>query len=279
MELIHVELLHGLILGRPGSGKSTLIATMPKRLLVIMTDPPGKEQPYLDRGIAGAIEAGPNCYFRNVYSKKDPKEWIIRIEFWGEPNPAEPSMYAHWIARSVRLEQDIREWGIKSIALDTATYFELCARYYSLGRLNRDVKDGRQHYAFSTNACEQYIMMRFPNFLLCNSFVLCHIDDQKDESEGAEGGVVTRKMAALPGKMPNRVSGGFGEVWRVYVDEGGNRVLQTQQRPNNTYDCKSLLGVPDFTYPHYEAVKKALEARAAAKEKADGEVVSKGDNA
>lgn len=258
-----IENIHGIVLGRPGSGKSTLIATMPKRLLVILTDPPGKEKPYLDRGIAGAIEAGPNCYFRNVYSKKSPEDWIIRIEFWGEPNPADPSMYAHWIARSVRLEQDIREWGIKSIVLDTATYFELSARYYSLGKLNRDVKDGRQHYAFSTNACEQYIMMRFPNFLLCNSFVLCHIDDQKDESENGEG-VVTRKMAALPGKMPNRVTGGFGEVWRVYVDDGGNRVLQTQARAGSAFDCKSLLGVPDFTYPHYEAVRKALEGKESA---------------
>ncbi len=267
-----MELIHGLILGRPGSGKSTLIASMPKRLLVILTDPPGKEQPYLDRGTAGPIEAGNNCYFRHVFSKKDPEQWIIRVEYWGEPNPADPSMYAHWIARSVRLEQDIREWGIRTIVLDTATYFELSARYYSAGRLNRDVKDGRQHYAFSTNACEQYIMMRFPNFLLCNSFVLCHIDDQKDESESGEG-VVTRKMAALPGKMPNRVTGGFGEVWRVYVDDGGNRVLQTQARAGNMFDCKSLLGVPDFCYPHYEAIKKALE------EKSVGKDGTAGDNA
>jgi len=255
-----MENIHGLIIARPGAGKSTLMATMPKRLLVCQFDPAGKEKPYLDRGIPGPIEAGPNCYYRNVYSKKNPDEWIIRIEFWGEPNPADPSMYAHWIARSVRLEQDIREWGVRSIVLDTATYFELAARYYSLGKLNRDVKDGRQHYAFSTNACEQYIMMRFPNFLLCNSFVLCHIDDQKDESESGEG-VVVRKMAALPGKMPNRVTGGFGEVWRVYVDEGGNRVLQTGSRPGSAFDCKSLLGVPDYTYPHYEAIKKALEGK------------------
>lgn len=264
-----MENIHGLILGRPGAGKSTLVATTPKRLLVCMTDPPGKEQPYLDRGIAGPIEAGDHCYYRHVFSRKEPDQWIIRIEFWGEPNPASPTMYPHWVARSVRLENDIREWGIKSIALDTATYFEYMARYYSAGGINKDVKDGRQHYAFSTAACEQYIAMRFPNFLLCNSFVLCHIDDQKDESDSGEGTVI-RKMAALPGKLPNRLPGGYGEVWRVYVAEDGSRVLQTQARPNNTFDCKSLLGVPDYTFPHYEAVKKALEAKEASDQSPKG---------
>ena len=252
--------LHCLLMGRPGAGKSTLAATLPKPMLVIMTDPPGKEKPYCDRGIAHDIEAGDSCYIRNVYSKSEPEKLIIRIEYWGEPNPADPKMYGMWIARSVRLERDIAEMGIRSIVLDTATYFELAARYYSMGRLNKDVKDGRQHYAFSTNACEQYILMRFPNFLLCNSFVLCHIDDQKDESNDGDG-VVTRKMVALPGKLPNKAAGGYGEVWRIYVDDGGNRQLQTQARAGSAFDCKSLLGVPDGTYPHYEAIKKAVEER------------------
>ena len=35
--------LHCLLMGRPGAGKSTLAATLPKPMLVIMTDPPGKQ--------------------------------------------------------------------------------------------------------------------------------------------------------------------------------------------------------------------------------------------
>src|SRR4029077_362541 len=123
-------------------------------------------------------------------------------------------------------------------------------------------KDGRQHYAFSTKACEQYLMMRWPNMLMANTIVVCHIDDQKDESE--EGGAVIRKMAALPGKLPNRITGGFGECWRCYYagsDKGGKAIhlLQTRARTGNTFECKSLLGVKDPVAPHYQAIISSLE--------------------
>lgn len=253
--------LHVLLLGRPGAGKSTLAAQFDKPMLVALCDPPGKEQPYLDRGEAGPIKKGEHCYYREVFSKKEPDKLIIRVEFWGESNPASPSAYAHWMARFANIEQEIAELGWQTLVLDTATYFELSARYYSAGYLNRDAKDGRQHYAFATNACEQYIMMRWPNLLMANTLVLAHIDDQKDEAEGPEGGVVVRKMAALPGKLPNRLPGGFGEVWRVYVDTDGSRRIQTAQRPTNTYDCKSLVGFADGQQAYIELLWKEREER------------------
>lgn len=256
--------IHGLVLGRPGAGKSTLAASAPKPMLVALTDPPDKAQPYLDRGLAGDIQKNDLCYYREVFSKKEPEKVIIRIEYWGEANTSEPTAYPRFLKRFANIEGEIATVGWQTLVLDTATYFELAARYYSEFGLNRDVKDGRQHYAFSAKACEQFIMMRWPNMLLANTLVLCHIDDQKDEADSEEGGMVIRKMAALPGKMPNRVAGGFGEVWRVYKDDStGQRILQTQQRANNTFDCKSLKGFPDYLFPHWEAIWKALEEKQA----------------
>lgn len=265
-EKLH-ENIHGLFMGRPGGGKSTLAATFPKPMLVLSTDPPGKEKAYLDRGKATGYLKSDHCYYREVYSNSDDTKLIARVEYWGEPNPFKPTAYPRFVTRTAYLEQEIEKLGYRTVILDTSTYFELSARSYSENGINSAVKDGRQHYAFSTHACEQHIMQRWPNLLLCNSLVLCHIDDQKDESDGGEG-VVTRKMVALPGKLPNKLPGGYGEVWRVYYagkDKEGKPVhlVQTQARTGDTHDCKSLMSFPDGTVPHYAALWAALEAKQA----------------
>ncbi|MDE2233249.1 MAG: AAA family ATPase [Patescibacteria group bacterium] len=260
-ELVAQELLHVLLMGRPGGGKSTLCATFPKPMLVFGFDPPGKERAYMERGTASGIKKGDRCFYREVYDPPDPSKVIIRYEFWGENNPVKPTAYPRFVARMASLEHDITKYGYQTVVGDTATFFELSARTYSEYSINASVKDGRQHYAFSAKACEQYLMMRWPNLLLCHSIMCCHIDDQKDDSE--EGDVVVRKMAALPGKLPNRISGGFGEVWRVYFAGKSTKgkpihLLQTQPREANTYDCKSLLHIPDGIQPHYEAIQATL---------------------
>jgi hypothetical protein len=163
------------------------------------------------------------------------------------------------------LESEIEKLGWKTVVADTATYFELSARYYSENSFQANVKDGRQHYAFSTHACEQHLMTRWPNLLLCNSIVCCHFDDQKDDAEDGSG-IVVKKMVALPGKLPNRIPGGFGEVWRVYyagADKENKPIylLQTQRRPSNSYACKSAFGVADAIIPHYSAVWNSIDAQ------------------
>lgn len=254
------ERIHLLAMGRATGGKSFLCASFPKPMLVFGFDPAGKEKSYLERGKPGPITKGDHCYYREVFSASDPSKVIIRYEYWGESNPQKPTAYARFVARTANLEAEIAKVGYQTVVADTATFFELSARYYSEYSLNKDVKDGRQHYAFSTKACEQYLMMRWPNLLTVNSIVCCHIDDQKDESE--EGGVVIRKMAALPGKLPNRMPGGFGEVWRIYYagEKDGKPIhlIQTKGRNGNAYDCKSLLGVKDAIPNHYEAVVRSF---------------------
>lgn len=252
--------LHVLLMGRPGSGKSTFAATFPKPMLVFGFDPGGKEDPYLERGAAGPVQAakiaGVEYYFRDVASKKDKSKLVVRYEYWGESNPLQPTRYPAFMARTMRLEEEIREMRWATIVLDSATYFELAARSYSECGINKGVADGRQHYAFSAHACEQYLMMRVPNLLLANTVTICHVDDQQDFT--GEGGVTIRKMAALPGKLPNRIAGGYGECWYIYQPRSGHpeRLLQTDERDGNKFDCKSLKKFGDPCPAHYELLWK-----------------------
>jgi hypothetical protein len=254
-----------LILGKDGAGKSWMVATFPKKMLVFLTDAPDKADAYLRRGIPGEIEKGQFCYFQNVFSEKDPEKLIIRVEYWGESNPDNPTSYGRFISRTANLESEITAESYQSVVLDSATAFELMARYYSENNINKGVKDGRQHYAFSSHAAEQFIMTRWPNLIATNAVVIGHYDEQKDESDDGEK-VVVKSMIALPGKLPNRIGSQYSEVWRVYIDSAGNRVLQTSPRPGNSFACKTSVGFKDGIFPHYESIWQSVE-----EEKKDGE--------
>jgi len=269
-EEVYQDYLHVLLMGRPGAGKSHFAATFPKPMLVFGFDPAGKEDPYLDRGTAGPITEAKSknglysFAYRDIYSKKEKGRVIIRYEYWGESNPIKPDRYPTFMARTMALEQEIRESGWKTIVLDSATYFELTARAFSENGVNRlndkgeVTKDQRIHYGYSAHACEQYLMMRLPNLIMCNTIAITHIDEQKDYSSGAEDGAVVRKMAALPGKLPNRIAGGYGECWLIYRPNpaGKERLLQTQEREGSMFDCKSLKRFPDPCPAHYELLWK-----------------------
>jgi len=267
VSFLTIDPIHALIMSMSGVGKTHLLATWEKPILLLLFDPVGKEQPLLDRGNVSSFQKGPYCYYREVFSKREPNKIIARVEYWSEPNPAKPTAYDRWIKRSVTLESDVEAWGIKTVGLDTGTYFEMAARYYSINNANQYkskgeiTADGRLHYGYSMNACEQFIMMRIPNLLMCNSLVLCHEADQKDFSDQGDTTVV-KKMPMFPGQLPNKIPGGFSEVWHLYVErDGQTRMLQTRRRPGNTFDCKTLLRLPDPIIGHYEAIKAELIKR------------------
>lgn len=253
-----------LILGKDGAGKSWMVASFPKKMLVFLTDAPDKADAYLRRGVPGEIEKGQFCYYQNVFSEKDPKKLIIRVEYWGESNPDNPTSYGRFVSRTANLEGEITTEGYQSVVLDSATAFELMARYYSENNINKQnnkgelTKNGMLHYAFSAHACEQFLMTRWPNLIATNAIVIGHYDLQKDSSDDEER-VEVKQMIALPGKLPNRIGSQYSEVWRVYIDREGNRVLQTGPRPNNSFACKTSVGFKDGIWPHYESLWGSVE--------------------
>lgn len=246
-----------LIIGKDAAGKSTFVGTGPKPMLVLLHDAPDKAHEYLKRGVAGELERTDLCYFQNVFSVKDAGKLLIRIEYWGEPTPTEPTAYGRFLSRLFGLEREIVEKGWQTVVLDSVTSLEMSARYYSEYNINKDVRDGRQHYSYSMKACEQIVMTRWPNLINTNAIVIAHYDEFQDDSEDGEK-TVTRKAISVPGKLASRIGTQFSEVWRVYVDDEGNRRLQTTARPRNTFNCKSSIGVPDYSYPHWKSVEAVL---------------------
>lgn len=253
-----VERVHALIMGRSGIGKTTAVATWEKPILLLEWDPVGKEGPLLRRGKPTDFLKGEFCYYREVYSTKDPTRLIARIEYWSEPNPFKPSAYGRWIKRSASLEADIAAWGIKTVVLDTANFFWLAAHNYGIEVDHPNNKQGQAHYGYSNTAVQQTVMMRIPNLLTVHSLVTCHEAEEVVEHD-QDIGKETRIMPAFAGQLPRLIPGGFSEVWHLYVAKDGvTRLFQTRRRPDKPNDCKTLLQLPDPIVAHYEAIRKAL---------------------
>jgi len=241
-------------------------------MLVCLLDAPDKASEYLKRGVPHDIEPDPRtkCYVQNIYSNKDPDRLIIRVEYWGETNPLEPTAYGRFVGRLSSLEKEIAEVPYATVVLDSVTALELAARYYSENNVNKfnakgeETREGRLHYAFSMKACEQLVMTRWPNLIGTNAIVIAHYEEHQDESDDGER-IVSKKTIAVPGKLAGRIGTQFSEVWRVYVDESGQRVLQTTARPRNQFNCKTSIDLPDGSYPHYKIIETLFEQEDGAK--------------
>ena len=252
-----------LIIGKDGSGKSALAATFPKLMWVHLFDPPDKAGVYLARGEAGDLEAGKYCYFQDVHSEKDGST-IIRIEYWGESNPNEPKSYLRYIGRMAAFERELIESKVQTAVFDSVTHFELATRFCSensVQKFNQDgelTRDPRKHYGYSAHAIEQFVMTRWPNLIMCNAIMIGHPGELERE-DGDDGEVVMSvRTVEVPGKIATKIGTSYNEVWRVYIDGKGNRRVQTRQRPNLPYSCKTSVGFIDGTYPHYDALWASL---------------------
>lgn len=243
--------VHVLVFGESGSGKSTFAATFPKPMLVFAFDPYGKDTPYLRAGVPEPlIEAAPGAMtpHRIVRSKKG--ELKIQLEYFLDADPQKPTAYERFMLRlnAFRESREHEQWA--TLVVDSVTFMELAARKWSQYVLNATTKEPRQWYAFSTDALEESLMLRF-GAIPSNVVVVAHIDKDKDEVHGS----FVRNPAA-PGRLRERLASAFGEFYRAYVDRGDDGAVQhwLQTRGSQMFPAASQIGAPNPCPPHYEAL-------------------------
>jgi hypothetical protein len=241
------EPIHCIAYGDSGAGKSTFLSTFPKPMIVFMFDPFTKETPYLKRGDAKPLifdEEGGSS--REVYSKKG-GQLLIRIEYFLNPVPEEPTAYRRFRTRMTAFQDEYDQWA--SAIVDSVTFMELAARMEQQFIINPRSKEPRQWFAGSTDSLEQMLMMRFAS-LPMNVGLACHIDEDKDELHGN----AIRTISA-PGRMRKRMPAGYGEVYRLYaIRENKQQSYWMQTRSDGLYSAASQIGAPDPCAPEYRAL-------------------------
>jgi hypothetical protein len=237
-----------LLEGESGVGKSTFASTFPGPRLVELFDPPGKGQPYLEGGIPGEIKSDGDILYQEVLSEKT-GNLITRVEYFSELSlaPESASAYDHFLKRAAALDRDLQNY--RTLIFDSATFFELAARKHSEYNLNRNVKDGRQHYGLSRHECEEWLMRKLPSLIFHNVVVIAHLDLVKNDVTGE-----LLRLAAVPGKLANSLGAGYGEVYRAYTqrDDSGVTTYWLQTRSHEGYNCSSLIKAVDPCLAHYK---------------------------
>jgi hypothetical protein len=246
--------VHIAVYGIWGSGKSTFLSTLPKPMLVLMTDPPGKEAPYLRRGALGAQTQGAHLQpVQQVMSRKTPGKCLIQVEYFHDLNPRRPDAHNRMRDRLDELadtEIPVGKWA--TLVLDGITFSELNARKYAEHITLANAKDGRQWYAFSMHEVEEIVLKQLA-FLPINVGVACHVDFDYDEVMGQRV-----HNPAAPGKLRARFGAGFPEMYVAHAltgKTGDASRYWLQTRTDTSYAAESvLLQAPNPCEPTFEAL-------------------------
>jgi hypothetical protein len=241
--------LHVLDYGDAGGKKSTFASSFPKPMHVLHFDAHGKDRPYLRRGTpsdVGVDDLG--VEYRLVYSKRDPERVIIRVSYFIDPDPTNPSAYSNFLKTMARLHHEFAEY--KTYVIDSLTFFEFAARNHDQYRATKS-KDGRKAYGASKDAVEQICFGRLASMMDHNVVVIAHIDEEKDDVHGT----MIRNPAA-PGKLSKRLPAGFPELYHSFVgvDAQGNPGWWLQTQADRLFNAASQIPAPNPCEPEYEAL-------------------------
>ena len=241
---------HFLLYGEVGSGKSSGAGTWPKPMLVCMWDPLGKERPYFytrsgkPRGVLTRFKEG-NVLVDEM--RDDAGELLVRIEHYIDAVVKEPHAYSDFLARMVRLHDDIAKWNLQTLVIDSVTFMELAARKEQQYRINPQAREPRQWFAGSTDTLEEVLMIQLGSVPI-NVVVLAHVDEDRDELHGT----MVRNPSA-PGRLRKRSPAGYGEVYRSYVQRNGDDTMYLwQTRSDQFYNALSLFNVPNPCHQGYK---------------------------
>lgn len=253
------------VMGRPGSGKSELLASMPKPLFVYATDPEEKLMPYFDR--CGRIERGVGQFGQPVLIGFSPTtdKPIMQVELFYDLEPSSPSAVTQLLARAqqVRGEVDAGMWA--SVALDSWSQLETFAvwrrTWGTMAAKDADAH-GRNYGAAKDDLKPFFWSWLIP--LKCNLGIAFHTTEKLRE----ESGVSSYGIKAI-GDLPSGLASVLPERYRSESQaDGSTRKLYT--KPDGRYDLCTLIDAPNPCDNHYPAlftnwINKRVAMAAAAK--------------
>lgn len=217
----HVRKFNALVYGAIGTGKTTLITTARKPILLDSFDPNGAET----RAILPLIESG---------------DVIVRD--YGHDRWHKPIQYAKWAKETEELKRTGFLESIGTYALDSLTSFQRSMMYHILTLNKKGIKQelnmpSQTAYGVQLNTMIDIIndIMAFP----CDVIITGHITTERDQVTLEEE---TRLL--LSGQQSEVVPTEFMEKWitRVIRGQGGEYQHKLQVKNDGKYKAETRIG-------------------------------------
>lgn len=255
------------VMGRPGSGKSHFIATLPKPLLVLGADIEEKMQPYFDR--CASITRSTGQYGQKVLVGTSPTTGkpIIQMEIFADDEPTSPKAFNSVLARAEQLRGEVNAGAWASVALDPWSQFETLAtwrRKYGPMAVPEFEAYGRGQKAVADDL-KLLVMARLVT-LECNVGLAFHTMEKPRD----EGGVSFFGIKAVTKELPTDLASLVPERYRSET-LGSTKLRRLWTQPDGRYDLCTLHDAPSPCDNDYKALfanfieKRAAAANAAAK--------------
>lgn len=258
--------LHFGIMGPPSSGKTHLVASMEKPLLVLAADPFDKMAPYFDRGVLDPkVYAGQFGQPIRLVKSATTGKAIIQIEGFHDTNPDAPAAFDALLKRAAQVRDEVIAGQWRSVALDSWSNIEYVAKERRrIGPLAVQGTDSRRGLRIAANAKDDLLTMFNSRFvhLPCHLGVVLHTVEKRDE----DGALVYRGMKVI-GELKTDLPGSLGERYLARNIDGVRRQLDTR---NVGYNCCTLIDAPSPCDNDFKALftnwitKRAVAANAAA---------------
>lgn len=240
--------LHFGVMGKPGSGKSHLLASMPKPLLIIATDPMTKMQPYFDQGVLDPVEHT-GALGQEIRLVKDADgKTLIQVEGFYDNDPLNPLAMTNICARMAQVQGEVKNGLWASLGFDSWSGFEDVARYRRLaGPMKINNPDGRAHHNIAKEDCKGIFNMQLVH-LKCNVGITFHITEKMLEG----GGQMLYNMKCI-GDFASTVGQNLAERYRAEaMPDGVTRQLYT--RPDGRFELATLIGAPSPCENNFNAL-------------------------
>ena len=210
-----------LVYGKPGTGKTQLLTTARKPVLIHNFDPSGPTtralRPYIEKG-------------------------DIIIQDFSNDDSSKPTMYRDWQTQMAILQRDNFFSHLGTFAIDSLTSF---------GRVmaNHLIKNGQGQtngtltlQGYGVQLVQMYNHILGLMHLPCDIIVTGHIELHRDEVSGE-----MHTSLAMPGKQAIQIPTAFMEKWVSKVQgtpKGTRFVLQT--KTEGKYDAETRIGGDKF---------------------------------
>lgn len=237
------------VMGRPGGGKSRLIASMPKPLIVMAGDPEEKLSPYFD--VCGEITETVGQFGQRLWIGHSPKTGkpIIQIEQFYDTDPKNAQAITGLIARCEQLGAEVLAGMWASAGFDSYTQFERYAiwrRTHGPFRVKDADAFGRAHGAAKDDMVAMINAQIMP--LKCNVGIAFHTTEKPKD----EGGVSYFGIKAV-GQSATDIASLLPERYRAEALPDGTR-RQLWTRPDGRYDLCTLIDAPSPCENTYQAL-------------------------